>query len=277
MAASRTAGYVALYRALESSVTAREPLFRDPFASAFLPDRYRYAVKLARIGVLRTALERYADSRAPGARTSAIARTRFIDDVLTDAVRTRNQVVILGAGFDCRAHRLDALRAATVFEVDRPETQAVKRAHFAHGVHYVGVDFSKDEVAARLEGAGWTPDAPSVFVWEGVTNYLDAEAVAGVLTWIGASAPGSLLVFTYVHRGLLDRTETFHGGEQLMRNAKNLGEPWTFGLYPSRVEAFLAPFGLTLKEDLGADDYRARYGLEQTGYRFYRVAVATVD
>jgi hypothetical protein len=43
------------------------------------------------------------------------------------------------------------------------------------------------------------------------------------------------------------------------------------------VEAYLASFNLNLSEDLGADDYRARYGLEQTGYRFYRVAVATVN
>ena len=282
MAASRTAGYVALYRALESAVQGRPPLFRDPFAESFLPLRYRMGVALSRARPFRALLERYADARAPGARTSAIARTCFIDDVVIDAVRTCPQVVILGAGFDCRAHRLVPLRSATLFEVDRPDTQEAKRAAIRGpevnaGVRYVAVDFLKDDVAPRLESAGWRRDVQSVFVWEGVTNYLAEGAVNQVLAWIGRAAPGSLLVFTYVHRGLLDGSETFHGGQKLMSNARNLGEPWTFGLYPHHVAEFLAPHGLTLVNDQGADDYRARYGLDQVGYRFYRVAVAKVQ
>src|SRR5262245_28418089 len=130
MAVSRTAQYVALYRALET--VERHPRVRDPYAITFLSPDFARAVRMARIGAVRRLLTRYADARAPGARTSAIARTLFIDDVARDAATAGvREVVVLGAGFDCRAHRLAELAGATVFEVDRADTQEWKRAQLA--------------------------------------------------------------------------------------------------------------------------------------------------
>jgi len=277
---SRTAQYVALYRALETVERTRPRLFDDPFAAAFLPPRLAWLVRLARIPIAHAWLSRYADRRAPGARTSAIARTRFIDDVVRE--RHTEQLVILGAGFDCRAHRLPELRNCPVFEVDRAETQAAKRAavvrvpNASTNVIYVPVDFERDSVADRLAAAGWNPTATTTFIWEGVTNYLDEPAVTGVLGWIGRAAPSSAVVFTYIHKGLLDGTAHFDGGELLMSNVRALGEPWRFGLYPDAVAPFVGRFGLQLRENLGADEYRARYlpAGQSAGYAFYRIAVA---
>lgn len=284
MAASRTAQYVAAYRAIES--LERRPHFRDRFAASFLSPELARLVRAARLPPFRALVKRYADRRAPGARTSAIARTCYIDDALRNAVRAGiRQVVVLGAGFDSRAHRLPELRDSVVFEVDRAETQTVKRAALARtvlgvrdDVRYVSVDFLRDSVSDRLVEAGWDAAAPTSFVWEGVTNYLTEPSVTSVLAWIGRSAAGSTVVFTYVHRGLLDRTERFEGGDQILANVQRLAEPWTFGLYPDDVAPFLARAGLDLLEDLGADDYRRRYldGNVRTlrGYSFYRVALA---
>jgi methyltransferase (TIGR00027 family) len=114
----------------------------------------------------------------PGARTSAIARTRLIDDRLREAFGTGiKQVVILGAGFDCRSIRLPELSQATVFEVDHFDTLRVKRncltqiAPFANSsVHYVGIDFNRESVSEALEKAGFDGSRITVFLWEGVTN-----------------------------------------------------------------------------------------------------------
>jgi hypothetical protein len=59
---------------------------------------------------------------------------------------------------------------------------------------------------------------------------------------------------------------------------ERLGEPWRFGLRPDAVAAFVARCGLTLREDLGADDYRRRYLGDgpMRGYAFYRIAIADV-
>lgn len=283
MGVSRTAQYVALYRALESLET--RPQVCDPFAPAFLPLPLALAVQAARLGPLRAGLLRYADWRAPGARTSAIARTCFIDDATRAAVAAGvRQLVLLGAGFDCRAHRLLELRDSAIFEVDRADTQAAKRVRLALAaararadVRYVAVDFLRDDVATRLGSAGWRVDRPSLFVWEGVTNYLTEPAVRDVLSWIGRCAPGSRVVFTYVHGGLLDGRVRFDGGDAILDNVRALGEPWTFGLWPETAAQFVAGCGLKLVEDIGADEYRQLYLTRRDrGYAFYRIAAAQV-
>jgi methyltransferase (TIGR00027 family) len=282
MPASRTAQYVALYRALETTVRSRPPLFRDPFAFRFLPRGYDVAVHLSRFRIPRMLVERYADRRAPGARTSAIARTRMIDDAVLTAVQAGcRQLVILGAGYDCRAHRLEALRDVEVFEVDRAATQQVKRERLAgHDLHrsvrYVAVDFGKDDLRESLVRAGWDGAKQTVFIWEGVTNYLTEEAVSRVLSLVGETAAGSVIVFTYIHRGVLDGSTSFSGAERLKSNVRGLGEPWTCGIDPAKAGSFLSSFGLVLQEDLGADAYRVRYGIDRGGYAFYHVAIAGV-
>jgi methyltransferase (TIGR00027 family) len=291
VAASRTAEYVALYRALETSERRRAPLFSDPLAVRFLTGSRAAALRIANLPGCRAMLERYADSRAPGARTSAIGRTRFIDDIVRDELgRGTTQLVILGAGYDTRAHRMHELAAATIYEVDRPETQTEKRRRIGignvrgsacHGpevrdVRYVAVNFERDDLSSALDHADFARDRPALFLWEGVTNYLDEAAVAAVLAMVGRAAKGSAIVFTYIHRGVLDGSRHFEGASVLVDSVRKLGEPWRFGLVPSELGDFLGRHGLALEQDLGADEYRARYNVGARGYAFYRVAVARV-
>jgi methyltransferase (TIGR00027 family) len=265
-----------MYRALET--LEPKPVIRDRYAIRFLPRELALAVRAARVPTLRRLLLRYADHRAPGARTSAVARTAAIDELVSQRVFSGlcHQVVLLGAGFDCRAHRLPELAGVPVFEVDRRETQAIKRAHVpASKVTYVEVDFLRDDAFAKLEAAGWRRDVPSLVVWEGVTNYLTEEAVLRVLSEVGRCAAGTRIVFTYIHRGVLDGSHAFLGGEQIRANVAKLGEPWTFGLEPSAVGDFVARARLVLASDQGADEYRRAYlGATSPGYAFYRLAVA---
>lgn len=286
MAVSRTAEYVALYRALETTERRRDPLFRDPLAARFLTGGRTVALWLANLPRLRGPLERYADWRAPGARTSAIGRTRFIDDVVgSELAAGLRQLVILGAGFDSRAHRLPELSKIPVFEVDRADTQAAKRARLSGAptlnkdVRYVAVDFEVHHLATQLADAGWRADRRTLFIWEGVTNYLDETAVGAVLDMVGGTAAESAIVFTYIHRGVLDGTATFDGAAKLVANVKRLGEPWRFGLLPDQVSSYVAPLGLELEQNLGADEYRKKYFGDDarfSGYAFYRIAVARV-
>jgi methyltransferase (TIGR00027 family) len=132
-------------------------------------------------------------------------RTRFIDDVVREAAaRGVRQLVVLGAGLDARAHRLDELRDTIVFEVDQPSTQSYKRPRAkaldvrAKEIRYVAVDFEKDDLGERLASAGHDRASPTTWIWEGVTMYLTREAVAGTLSTVRArSTAGSELVLTY--------------------------------------------------------------------------------
>ena len=124
---SETAANMALIRALETAKPTRQRLFSDPFAPRFLPAWQRALMTPARIPAWRQILESSFDRRAPGARTSGAARTRLIDDWARAAVQNgAAQVVIMGAGFDCRALRLDELRLGSVFELERREMLNLK-------------------------------------------------------------------------------------------------------------------------------------------------------
>jgi len=124
----------------------------------------------------------------------------LIDDWIGEAVGEIDQVVLLGAGFDTRAWRLPALASAHVFEVDHPNTAAVKQARLrsAHAdlrkVTFVNVDFEKDDFDRLLRAAGFDATRPAIVVWEGVSQYLTGETVCGVMRWAGcavASEPES--------------------------------------------------------------------------------------
>ena len=243
---------------------------------------------LSRLPLLGGLVPWYADRRLPGARTSAVARTRVIDDAFREAMRAGvEQAVILGAGFDCRAYRLPELSAATVFEVDHPATRAAKLQRLQRvlprlpaNVRFVEMDFDRQRLPEVLAHNGFDPRRPAVFLWEGVTNYLSAGAVDAVLRFVGGCAGGTRLIFTYVHRGALDGSVAFEGAATLVREVAQLGEPWTFGLDPDEVPAYLAARGLQLHYDAGARDYRVQCfgpeGERMKGYDFYHVAIASV-
>jgi len=231
---------------------------------------------------------RFIDRRWAGARSSAVARTRLIDDAIRRALEHGiEQLVILGAGFDARAYRIPALSELAVFEVDHPDTLAQKRrllgplpAELYSHVRFVGVDFESSELEQRLGAAGYSKSSRSFILWEGVTNYLDETAIDATLRWCATGAPGTELLFTYVHRAVLDDPTSFAGTERLFKTLEAAGERWTFGLDPAELAGFLDQRGLSLEEDIGSAAYRARYLPEVSrvmrGYEFYRVARASV-
>jgi methyltransferase (TIGR00027 family) len=286
---SRTAEYMAFFRAMESVRPADRRLFADPFAAHFIRPSLQRLVRFSRSAILAGFVNWYTDRRLPGARTSGIARTRLIDDALGGALGENiPQVVILGAGFDCRAYRLSCLNKATVFEVDHPTTLATKLARLRDllpkipaNVRFVEIDFNRQTLPEVLTQSGFDPSRPAVFVWEGVTNYLTPEAVDSVLCYVAGCSRGSRVIFTYVHAGVLDGSVHFDGARHLLREVAQLDEPWTFGLFPNEVAEFLCERGLCLDRDLSAREYRSQYfgppAQWMKGYEFYHVAIAHVQ
>jgi len=286
--ASRTAEFMALFRALESVRPARQRLFFDPYARHFLRPSLRRVVRLARVPVLGAFVRWCLDHFFRGAGTSAIARTRLIDELWSQALQDGiRQIVILGAGFDCRAYRMPESRSATVFEVDHPTTLAAKLQRLNQiipvmpgNVRFVEIDFNQQSLSGALAEAGFDASLPALFLWEGVTNYLTADAVDSTLQYLGSRASGSRVVFTYVDRGALDGSGDFEGAAEILRGVARLGEPWTFGFCPTEVPEYLRKRGLVMDRDAGAREYRAQYlgtrGQKAKGYEFYHVAVAHV-
>jgi methyltransferase (TIGR00027 family) len=277
---------MALQRAFESNRPSASRLFCDPYAEAFTSGPLRFLARASRVALVGPLAPRLFDLiGGPGPRPSAVARTRLIDDIASEAGPTVKQVVILGAGFDTRAHRLPALAGVPVFEVDHPATQAAKRSVVeslglsSATVTYVALDFEHQSLEQELRAEGLSTSVPTLFIWEGVTNYLSARAVDETLATIGRLAgPGSALVFTYIDAGVLDGSVSFPEARRWLANVRRAGEPWTFGLVPDNVAGFLGDRGFVLVSDVSTKQAGERWfaamGRREHGSALYHVAVA---
>jgi methyltransferase (TIGR00027 family) len=283
---SYTAATMALQRAFESNRPPASRLFHDPYAEAFTSGSLRSLARVSRLPLVGPLAPRLFDLiGGPGPRPSAVARTRLIDDIVANAAPAVEQVVILGAGFDTRAHRLSALAGMPVFEVDHPATQAAKRS-VVEGlglttatVRYVAVDFEHQSLEQELRTSGLGTGMPTLFIWEGVTNYLSERAVDETLLAIERlTRPGSVLVFTYIDAGVLDGSASFPGARRWLGNVRRAGEPWTFGLCPADVPAFVCNRGFVLESDISTKEAGERWfpsmGRRECASALYHVAVA---
>jgi methyltransferase (TIGR00027 family) len=126
-------------------------------------------------------------------------RTHYFDEYFGAASRAGiRQIVILAAGLDSRAYRLDWPAGTRVFEIDQPKVLAYKTATLeSHGAvpgatrHPVPVDL-RDDWAAALIDAGYAPTEPTAWLAEGLLPYLPADAQDRLFERVTAlSAPGS--------------------------------------------------------------------------------------
>ncbi len=199
----------------------------------------------------------------------ASARVTFIDAAVERYLATISQFVILGAGFDTRAFRLPRPGQIRCFEVDLPQTQASKRQLLHKAgidstvVTLVAADFETEDWLARLVEAGFAPNHPAVFLWEGVIMYLDRPAVESTLRKIASTAKGSVLVFDYFTIEPLRSPGLYWRFARATTRAA--GEPLRFGidstpLSRDRLVELVQSCGLALAEHrtLGKETDRRR-------------------
>jgi methyltransferase (TIGR00027 family) len=285
--ASLTAEYMALFRALESSRRSASRFFFDPDAALFLTGARKWLARVAAFPAGRQVAEWLLDRASPGARAAGVARTKWIDDEATAALKNAKQLVLLGAGFDMRALRLPEATQVLTFELDHPQTSSAKQRvlkseqrKLLEHVRYIGVDFNRQSIATVLSNAGFDTSRRACWIWEGVTNYLTIEAVDRSLRQIAeTSAEGSILLFTYIERSFLDDPAQYHGGRRLAARLEAYGEPWTCGFHARHVRSYLAARGFELLKDVDVAEvwrHASRSESATHGYEFYRIASARV-
>lgn len=163
-----TAVAIARVRAEERTRPAAERLFDDPYAHLFGSDPSGDAAFAMFINV-------------PFHREHVRLRTRLLDDeIRTGLAEGASAVVLLGAGFDCRALRMPELANVPVYEVDVAAQLAEKREVFARAavtvppsVVAVAADFATDDLAQVLASAGFAQGTRAVVIAEGLIGYLD--------------------------------------------------------------------------------------------------------
>lgn len=257
--ASLTATWVAASRSLGALLPEDARLIDDPFGLTLAGPAYEAAGRL--VGLAPKLAARALPFTGPLDQLVLWmqVRTRAIDDHIAAFVRgSGRQVVLLGAGLDARAFRLD-LGGARFFEVDHPATQAKKRAAIARILSasrapaptFVAWDFETRNLAQlpdALASAGLDRSRPTMTIWEGVTMYLTGPAVEASLAAVRAySAPGSELTVTYFDRRTIDRPDA---RSKLMQSlVASVGEPFRFGWEPASFAAWMAPHGFTVLRD----------------------------
>ncbi|WP_119068546.1 class I SAM-dependent methyltransferase [Aggregatilinea lenta] len=263
---SASAFNVALCRAIAAFEPREEIKGPDHLAEIFLPEVSRQSLRNLAI---RPVVMQKVNAFSPGAYEFFMARTAYMDGVVERALRENvPQIVFLGAGYDTRTYRFcHLIRDTRIFEVDTLATQEAKRAALEQAqvaipdqLSFLAVDFTRDDLLARLTSAGFAEGLRTLYVWEGVTYYLPPDTVDAMFAFMRAHAPaGSLVCFDYMFAA--SELEGRFGAQQA-RDAMLAtygSEPLYFDLAPDQLEAFLAARGYAVVEHLTAPDMQRRY------------------
>lgn len=199
-----TAFWTASVRALES----RRPdcLFSDPWAAALA-------------GGIGAA---WIEQRSEASVLPIVLRTRYFDDFLL-RVATENglrQIVLLGAGLDTRAYRLEWPQGAQFFELDQPSVLEHKKQILGQfGAkpncrrYAIGADLNEPWQDHLLQ-TGFDPHTPSIWLLEGFLFYLPNESITRLIdqvtqlsttaSWLGFDIINSIMLTHPLTRNWLE-------------------------------------------------------------------------
>jgi len=205
----------------------------------------------------------------PGAANTVSARVRFIDDHIKTCVKEGlEQLVILGAGYDCRAYRMEELKkGVTVFEIDHPATQDKKKQvlktileKLPNHVLFIPHQLENEEFGKQLMDQGYDKNKKSLFIMEGLIMYLSPESLKRLFLFISHnSCQGSTVIFDFLPPGIEEGTINNRGGKNMYKWAIKKGEPFRFSIDKSDLPKFLSECSFDNVEAVAAEQCREKY------------------
>jgi methyltransferase (TIGR00027 family) len=265
-----TAQGVAKQRCIETEAPPDKQVVTDPYAALFVKGS-------SIIKCLGHNTNMWlCDKIVPGMHEHLIARTRAIDELVKDkAANGATQYLILGAGYDMRAYRLELPSSLKVFEVDQQEVQDIKKSKIpsdllaSSSTAYVSVDFNTQTVTEQVTKAGFQTGQPTIVTLEGVTQYVPKEAIAATLKEVGAlCGPGSTIFVSYGVDAIETDPPAICGQgypnpegkvQTLMKLASAVGEPWIAFYRPDEIKAVLSSCGFQVTSDTCFEDVNEKY------------------
>ncbi|MEZ9710730.1 class I SAM-dependent methyltransferase [Vibrio breoganii] len=266
-----TAQGVAKQRLIESLAKPGKRIINDPYADRFVCGESLIKLMGHEFSVWVTR------KFAPGFHEHLICRTRYIDDLVEEsAANGAEQYVILGAGYDLRAHRLHLPTGIKIFEVDQAEVQQRKRSKLpsslanSENVTYVSMDFNQQSLSQQLLDAGFDQSKLTVFTLEGVSQYITREALSSTLQELSALTQdaGSTFVMSYVDKRLDEDPKSCFGkgypnavkrAESVRRLSAKFGEPWISLYSAQELQQLLLENGFLLTDNKTIADLNSEY------------------
>jgi methyltransferase (TIGR00027 family) len=246
------AGHRAAHQVLE-----RGFVFADPLALRILGSDAERAIALAKERPERR-----------GLRLFIAMRSRFAEDSARHAIEKGvRQILVLGAGLDTFAYRLERTQDMRVFELDHPATQAEKRRRMTEAqivepahVSYVAHDFEGGSMTAALKAGDLDPDRGAFVLWLGVTPYLTEEAVFATLGELASWPGGTEVVFDYANPPeAVDEPNARNFHREMAERVAASGEPFRCYFDSAALHARARKLGFSNIEDLDRAALVARY------------------
>ena len=267
---SRTAEFTCMVRA--SSFYEKTPQYKsnDYIAPILVP---KFFLPVIKISILRN----FFKNRffPPGMYEYVIARTKYIDSLFQNAMKDGfDQILIFGAGFDSRGVRFATLNKKTnIFELDAPVTQEAKINQFKNrkieinsNITFISIDFNKESLEDKLTLSGFDKNKKSLFILEGLTMYLDFNAINSTFDIINEFAgENSEIVFDYVYSSVLREENLYYGEFEVFNGVKDRSEPWSFGIEKGEIESFLEDKNLKLIQNLNSEDLENEFFKDENG------------
>lgn len=252
--ASRTALMAVIHRYNATKESKENFVGPDHLAYLFLPSKAKFFLSLA---PFRRIFIKKDQEKVPGTYEYVSARTIFFDEVFYESLTQKNpQIVFLGAGHDTRAIWFQKLlKDNAIFELDAPTTQNEKKEKLKknkiplpESLVSVPINFNTDNLEETLLKSGYNPAKNTLFIWEGVTMYLDESAVIKTFSFIKHhSCDGSTLVFDYFYESVSE-----------------LNEHFKFGIEEGKAQEFLAKAGIALINHYSPQEFEMTNSFEMS-------------
>ncbi|MBN1316118.1 MAG: SAM-dependent methyltransferase [Anaerolineales bacterium] len=269
---SETAFFAALRRALANKEYNDDKFGPDYMAEFFLPSYFRFFLRFKKI---RENARYKLDGFFPGLTEYMIARTAYFDGLFKSALEIRaQQIVLLGAGYDTRAYRFAGLNQGTqIFELDIASTQdqkkkCLKRAviDIPNQVKLVPIDFNKKSLSQVLAQAGYDGRKKTLFIWEGVSYYLDTESVDATLEFI-SHLPNNDSAIAFDYTVTLTEDTVYYGAQDFARSMEehHSAEALLFSVEEGKIETFLESRGLKMTGHLDNREIESTFLMDDNG------------
>ena len=266
-----TAQGVAKQRLIESLAKPDRRIIYDPYAKNFVLGANIIKLMGHRLSVW------LGNKIIPGMHEHLISRTRYIDDLIEESTFANiEQYVILGAGYDSRAHRLKLPSKLKIFEVDQSEVQELKRLRLPdnmpnrESITYVNIDFNHQSLKEQLINVGFDQNKSTIFTLEGVSQYISREALDATLKEVADLNPNSnsKIFISYVNKLLKEDSKACFGKGYskpekavsfITNSAAKMGEPWISFYSAEEIESILSQNNFTLIENKTLADLNSKY------------------
>ena len=271
---SKTALFAALRRTLANKEFENGKFGPDDLAKCFLPPHFRFFLGFKK---MRTNIKNKLDRFLPGGREYLMARTIYFDRLFVDALTNKiSQIVLLGAGYDSRAYRFTNLNEGTrIFELDIAPTQNRKkkcirkaRIDIPKHVTFVPINFNQESLKDALEKAGYNNDKKTLFIWEGVSYYLEEESVNTTLEFVSQNFHSeSAIAFDYTIPISNENINDYYGVKEFVQAMKEYhpNEELMFSIDGDKTESFLNQRGLKVVKHMDNEEIERTYLLIENG------------